>query len=573
MLKRITEFSLINFRIGNWSAIACLFVFSLLLIGPAAYFGIPENYDLGQHLRFARTYFDAFSNGTLLPSWGAADNNGFGSVGVRFYPPLAHMVMGVIQFGSHSWYDTLWLSMLLWMFVACCGTYFLAKEWLTPNQALLTALLYAIVPYHLLQVFQAFLLAEFVGAAILPFCFLYAYRVVKRGQWIDSLLFAAAFSALILSHIPSTIMGSISLGVFVLCLLNRDSLLRTVTRFAAAFALSLATTAFYWLRMVTELAWVKHNTSEYYAAGFYNYSTYFFPMFLNSREVYIQRFLWLLDTCIVLTYTLFIPIIVVAIINRRKAKDSSERHIFALSATGLFALFMMSSASTFLWNNISFIQKLQFPYRWLGPASLMASLLFPIGVIKLIKRQTKVTRPLAYSLALIFTLVMIFDVTQIVVPSAPIPREEIAKLVDSINVQPGCECWWPIWGKNDALKNAEKVTVNGRSYSVEQWDATERQFTLTAGTAGNVRIATFYYPRWTANVNGQPANVEKADDGSILIAVPEQASNVSLSFRETDGILASRIISLIGWFFLIGGLILLIVRRKRSNIPAEIVLE
>jgi hypothetical protein len=409
--------------ISERSAIILLFLFSAAVVAPAIYYGIPENYDLGQHLRFAKTYLETFSSGTILPSWGATDNAGLGSAGVRFYPPLVHMLMGLIQLGTNSWYDTLWMTMFLWMFVGSVGVFKLANEWLPVQTALLSAGLYAIVPYHLLQVFQAFLLAEFAAAAILPFCFLFAFRLARDGGAKNVIYLSAAYSLLVLSHIPSTIMGSLSLAVFVGCYLNRQNIVRTTAQGAIAVAISLAATAFYWVRMVTELPWVKHNTPDYYASGFYDYTTYLFPMFLSAGEVYGYRFLWLLDICIVITYLLLIPAFIV-IATRRKTAGRSTQHVYAFTAVALFAFFMMSLLSKPLWDNIGTIQKLQFPYRWLGPASLAAAILFPVGVIMLSEVRAKVTRPFAYSLTSILLLIAVFDITQVVVPSAPLPRTE-----------------------------------------------------------------------------------------------------------------------------------------------------
>src|SRR5690349_25161382 len=84
-LKRIlsiasTKLSEVN---RDRAAIVLLLVFSAVLVAPAAYLGIPENYDLGQHLRFARTWHEAIASGTVIPLWGAADNAGLGSAGIR----------------------------------------------------------------------------------------------------------------------------------------------------------------------------------------------------------------------------------------------------------------------------------------------------------------------------------------------------------------------------------------------------------------------------------------------------------------------------------------------------------
>src|SRR5690606_6890274 len=115
---------------------------------------------------------------------------GYGSVGIRFYPPLTYLVLGFIQFFTDSWYDSLWISIAFWMIASGVGTYIFARQFLNWSYSLLAAMIYLIAPYHLVQIYQAFLLAEFTASAILPFCFLFAYRLLKDLKWSDAIFFA-----------------------------------------------------------------------------------------------------------------------------------------------------------------------------------------------------------------------------------------------------------------------------------------------------------------------------------------------------------------------------------------------
>ncbi len=551
-----------RFNLNDRAAILLLLVFSAALVAPAAYFGIPDNYDLGQHLRFAQTWNQTLSEGSIFAAWGAVDNAGLGSPGVRFYPPANHMLMGLLQIATGSWYDTLWITMLIWMFIGSIGVYKLASEWLTPETAFCSSLLYGIVPYHLLQVFQAFLLAEFAAAAILPFCFLYAHRLINAGGTKNILLFAFSYAGLILAHIPSTIIGSLSLGVFVLCFLSKRNFLRSFAGFATSGVTALALTAFYWVRMASELAWVKHNTSEYYSAGFYNYSTYLFPMIISAGDDYVPRFLWLMDICILLTIFLFIPAIIVALIRR---KGGVPRFLIAFLSTGFFTVFMMSVLSTAIWDNVSLIQKLQFAFRWLSATSVIAAIVFPAAVACLIANRKTITRPFAYGLALVITMIIVVDMSQIVIPSAPVPRERIQEIVDTLNEKAGCECWWPIWAKPGAMKEAEPVVAGTREVKIESWEAGDRRFTIETGESTSARIATFYYPYWKAEINGQEIAPNLADDGAMTIPLSAERSDVRLYFAEPAKVTVSRYLSASALAVWLLAFTAIRIRRKRAE--------
>lgn len=539
-----------SIRNGEVPALILIVVFAGLLVLPIAVVGIPENYDLSQHLRFARTYFDSIANGTIFPAWAANDNLGFGSIGIRFYPPLTYIPLGFFQLLTGSFYDSLWMSVLFWMIIGSVGMYALAREMMPVWYAFFAAVLYAIVPYHLVQVYQAFLLAEFTASAILPFCFLFALRTVRSGSLSNVTLLATSIALLILSHIPSTMIGSLGLAVFVVALLERGRAVRASLRVAFAFALAAAASSFYWVRMVTELGWVKHNSREFYGEGYYNYSTYFFPMFVNGGEAYGPRFLWLWDIIILVTIFLIIPAIAVLIIRWRRAEDLG-RPMLAFTLTAVFSFFMLSILSAPLWDNISILQKLQFPWRWLAVASFAASIIFVMAAHDLFSRSKKLTRPLAYSLAFILTTVLIFDLTQAVIPSAPVPRAEFNKRIETLDNEAGCECWWPVWASKAALERATPVEAGGRPVQINEWSATRRSFTIADGVEAKVRVATFYYPHWNAEINGSRGTIQPGADGTIELTVPTGENTVNLEFYEPNAVAFSRFSSPLVWLLML----------------------
>src|SRR5258708_17960769 len=81
----------------NWFCIGLIAVACTAVMISYPVYGIPEGYDVAQHLRFAAAYLEAIGNESLVPVWAATDNLGFGSVGIRVYPPLAAVVLAFTQ--------------------------------------------------------------------------------------------------------------------------------------------------------------------------------------------------------------------------------------------------------------------------------------------------------------------------------------------------------------------------------------------------------------------------------------------------------------------------------------------
>ena len=543
---------------NTYLQLACILTTACLMMTPVAFLGIPENYDLAQHIRFAMTYHDSILRGDLFPGWAGLENGGFGSIGIRYYPPVAYYLLAFTQLLTGDWYDSIWINCLFWMAVSGVGVYFWIKEISSGWQAVFTAVVYIIIPYHVSQIYQLFLFAEFAAAAILPFCFWFATRLIKRGNFFDVLLFSIAFSLLILTHIPTTIIGSISLGIYVLFLIDWKDFKKILINFAIAFGLCVSATAFHLIRLISEVNWVKHNSSQFYSSGFYDYKKFLFPLYLSDTASYIKKLLWVFDLQIIFCVLLFIPMTIFLLKRSNKDVLDSHKNKFFNSVffTGLFSIFIMTIPSSFIWDNFSLLQKIQFPWRWQSIASLLGSISFTFGISFLILRFRNLKKFFLYITIFIILVFSIFNVTQNIIVSTPLSREKFSEKLIKMQDEIGCNCWWTTWADNSAFNRSDKINIESRNSESIMWENENREFKIEAGTSsGNVRIATFYHPYWKAKVNENPVKVEADQDGSILIPVPAETSNVKMYFSEPLKNDAAVVLSLLAWAFILGILI------------------
>jgi hypothetical protein len=550
----------------DWYWLLLIGLLAGVVIAPMPIFGIPDGNDLPQHLKFAAAFYEAILSGDPFPGWAAANNLGFGSIGIRYYPPVAYYLMAFTQMLTGSWFDTFWINSFFWMFLGCAGVYFWAKEWLSPGQAALTAMLYSLVPYHSSQIYQYLLYAEFAAAGILPFCFLFATRLARKGRFIDVVLFSVSYSLLLLTHIPLTIIGSTGLAIYIFLLIDRKRFKKTLAGFLFAFALSLSATAFHWLRAVTEVGWVKHNSPQYYANGYYDFNKYFFPLIYSAGDDYQRKILWHLDVTIIFSILLFLPLVIYLFSRIKSATDdgfSDLKPFYAILVTGVFSIFILSVPSTFIWNGLTILQKTQFPWRWLALTSVVGTMAFTLGITLLISRFRNLKKLISYAILLLLFCISLFNFTQNIISAAFVPRDQFTIKITEMNREPECVCWWTIWADARALERTEKVYAESRRAEITRWDSELREFTVEKGSPGNVRIATFYHPHWNAEVNGSRTEVVKSDDGTILIAVPEQSTSIKLYFREPVKLQIALLVSITTWLFLCGAFLFAYRNQKR----------
>lgn len=534
-------------------------------------FPVPQGYDIAQHVRFASSYQNAILSGAFFPSWAQSENFGFGSVGIRFYPPFADYVLAITQFATNDWYDTFLINGVVWMVPSCLGVYAWVREFKSSSTAFLAAGIYAVMPYHLLQIYRMQLYSEFVAAAILPFCFLFATRLVRRGNSLDIVGLGASCALLILTHLPASLIGGITLAVYVALLIEWRDPSRTLGRLAIATLLSLSLTSFYLVRLLTELDWVRHSGTEF-SSGFFDHRRHLFPIIMSFGDDYRSFSLWRLDIPIILALVLLV-LFLIAFMKLRRPRfllEFERKIILAIALTGLLSMFMLSALSGFVWNALEPLQKIQFPWRFLAVASLMASVAAALVISLIADRAGRFGKVLGFAAIALVVLSVFFDLKEVVpIANRPI-REDFYKLSVDTRDSEGCECWWPKWAERDALENRELVSAGGRDVVITKWEPVRREFEIGEGEPMKIRLATFFYPYWKGSVNDRAVEIDKDENGALVVPIQSERSRVEVYFEEPTQIKIALYFSLISWTGMSIVVIFSLISRLRKSRFVEI---
>lgn len=523
-------------------------VFALFAMSSVFYNGITIGNDSMQHYQFALTIHDSIVSGEIYPSFAETPNRGFGDVALRFYPPFSYYVLSVIYIFVEDWYFAALIAFFLVFWVGGIGIYFWAKEEFSPQQSILAAGIYTFAPYHLNQIYNNFLFAEFSATAVIPFCFLFLTRVCRKGGKWDVLGLAIAYALLILTHLPLTIIGSITFAVYALFLLRKENFISTVPKLFLAVISALALSAFYWSRMITELAWIKHALPQYFSAT-WDYSNNFLfkpENTLNFRDDVSS--LWLADLMLLAILLISIPTVVILI----RKRFAVSKFVLAVSAGFFTAVLMTTPLSKFIWDNFGFLQKVQFPWRWMGIISAFGALFASIGIIRaseMLKDSKNILLPLGLGTVL---LVFVFTSAFIMKGAVYHSRDEFSQQMQNLSGAESFDCWWTIWTNKSAFEQTEKVLAGSREINIQNWSATEKVFSVSSGEAAVAKAAIFYYPHWKAAVNGQSVEILPTENGLISFPVPAEMSEVYLHFEEPRHVRLAFYISGFAWAIILG---------------------
>ena len=588
---------------------------SFAAIVPAILWGIPSNLDLTNHFRFTLPFYDAIAAGDLYPGWLAESNGGYGDPSFRFYPPALYYLLTGVRFVIGNWYGATLVVFVMVSIAGGLGMYFWSRSMLPSSSAMWAGFFYALAPYHLNQLYQATLLAEWAGSAVLPFVFGFVDRVCERGRRRDVAGLAATYGLLVFTHLPLAVIGSMALVVYALV---KSRELRKLAKLAVAGVLGLSVSAIYWVTMVSEVSWIGVNQIQRDASVDYRVN------FLLSTFSPDNLNVWWMNIIVLMTLMLFAPaflllrrswfhagvateghpyktprmaptlllrrsvgttvgepegvateghpyktrrmapasllrrfveIIVGAALRGRPCVEP-ERPVVVLT---LFAIFMATPLSRPVWMVLKPLQETQFPWRWLVLISMGGSLLAAAG-LPIISNGVRPKRMLVFgamAIALAFTL------SHVVREAQYFPQQRFESMVTDVRGSSCVNYWFPIWARADVRKMLTEVEAGDRTVTVTSWQPEHRKFSVTAGPATEARVRTFYYPHWTATSEARSLPTRPDKDGALLISLPQNATSVDLDFREPRKTKISTMSSLSG--LIIIGALAVPFRRRRND--------
>ncbi len=537
---------------------AIIALFAAVAVLPMLFRGIPGGNDAVQHYEFAQHVVDAMRSGEFFPSFAGNANHGFGDVGLRVYPPLSYYGLAFAYFIFGEWYAASIAVFFFIFLLGGIGVYLWAKEMFSPEQALAAVAIYTFMPFHLNEIYNNFLYAQFAASAVLPFCFLFLTRVLKNGKIIDSLALGAVFAILVLTHLPMTIIGSISLAIYCIASMDRTFVRRSpLLAFSAAIGVALS--SLYWVRMVTEMQWVRHSAPDYFSSIWSHSENFLFSLRTLTNFGGDDLSLWFGDLMLFAALVICIPTLVLFFV-KREFRPELNATVIVLA----FAVFMATPLSSLLWDNLPFLKKLQFPWRWLGIVSIMASVVAGVGLVRMADKLKNANDRLIMLGVAAAMLPFIFLSAFVMKAPHFTPRPEFTDRTNDLSGGETFEGWWPAWASREAFKNKGQFVVSDRSLQNADRGLTSRTFDLEAGEQKQISVSTFYYPHWKAVIDGKQIEVQSDPLGLISFKVPAEAAKIKLAFEEPRIVKISIWVSLVAWIIVLTAMTVLIFTRLKN---------
>ncbi len=440
------------------------------------------------------------------------------------------------------------------------GAYLLARDTLGRLPGLVAAIAYAYSPYILASLYRG-ALPESLGLGLLPWLLWAFYRLWHTPSLKWLIVGAGLFALFPPTHNPSTALATVILVAFVCALYFANQsphASRSTLHVLGALALGLGLSAFFWLPIPLELQYI--DISKAYGPAVINYHNNFLALgqvFALPKPV---------DPNLIggtVAYGVGLPQAILALLAlvtlRRLTRE--QKMLLGLSALAIPVLiFLTLPQSVRVWENLPGLSLIQFPGRLLGPASLLLALLAGSLFVETpetphrgvsTKTWMKVAMLSVSTLAIIlFGFGWLYTAVDESIPAQPTVTDIQAYehrtgvvgtttageyLPKWVETRPPDESLQAQYAQGPVIQRLDAGSLPTDAQLLSQTlGLLSQKVQLDAPESFTARFNVFYFPGWTAVVDGTPVEVKpETGTGLVLVPVPAGQHTVFLQFTDT----------------------------------------
>ena len=524
-----------------------IIILGILPLYPLLHPGMFEGHDAQDHIARIANFYANLQEGIIIPRWAANLNWGYGHPILMFLYPLPSYIASLFHWLGFSLIDATKIVFALGFALGGLTMYLWIKTMWREKAGIVASALYLFAPYRFVDLYVRGAIGEnffFIWPPLVLYCY---YQLIKTGLVRYLIGGAFALAAMILSHNALSIMylPFMFLYCVLLIVFSKRKLLVSIYSFLMT-ALGFGLSAFFWLPAYIE---GKYTLRDIVTKGDI-YDRFVDPVkFIMSFWSYgggneISKFLGFLQWLVILAC--------VVVFWRTKKKEI--RWFTGGAFAVLFgSLFLMTSASEFIWQKVQLLQKFQFPWRLLTISVTATSVIGGIVARAVPKR-------LGFIVIVFVTVVSGLTTFRMWRAKEYIARpEQFYRDIYESTTDTGESS--PIWSIRFMERKplAPIEVIDGKAmFTTVRRSTTQHRYEVVASKKTRIVENTLYFPGWKIYVDGSEASVEFQDPqyrGLMTFWLEEGTHGVNVVFGETKLRQASNALSIIGIILLVGGII------------------
>lgn len=522
-----------------------LFILSLIPLLNLLTPGLPITHDGMDHVARIANFYKNLSEGVLIPRWAGNLNWGYGHPILMFLYPLPSYITSFFHFFGAGLIDSLKLFFFASFILSGIFMYLWLKEFLGKNAAILGAVLYIFAPYRFVDLYVRGAIGEHAAFVFLPLILYALYKLNKLSikdkpinYYGQIILIAIAFTLLILSHNAIGLMFIPFILFYILYLFQENKSKVRLILSAFSLILGFLLSFFFWFPAFME---GKYTLRDIVTRGEYSSRFVDLQSLLSSPWSFGISGQFSVQIGII---HIFLSILAAFLIYKLyKKKDSSFLLLAGSFGFLIVSIFLMLDRSSLVWEKLTILQKLQFPWRFLSVIVFLTSLMGAVFVSKVsLKNKNIIIAILIF--AAIFSTRNFWGAKEYKLIS-----DNFFKTTFNSTTDTGESA--PIWSVRFMEKRPkEEIEVIEGSAEIKKVSrkTTYHKYLITTKEESRMRENTLYFPGWKVYDNGKEVkDVEFQDPknrGLITFYLGRGIHNVDVKFEETRLRVFSNLISL-----------------------------
>lgn len=525
--------------------------------------GLLVSHDAWLHGGRLASFYQSLTEGIIVPRWAGNLNFGFGHPILMFVYPLPSYIGSFLHFLGLSYADSIKAMLAISYTLSGIFMYLWMKEFLGKNAAVAGAILYLFAPYRFVDLYVRGALGEHMAFVFLPLLMLALLKLNKleskstKAKYYLCIVFTAlSFALLVLSHnaISLIFIPFIIFYSFFLFFGDKSKRKLFLTFFSLGYGAIL--TFFFWFPAFAE---GKYTLRDIVTVGEYS------KHFINPLSLIYGNWSFggsgFFSTQIGIAHLVLVILLIIFFKKIFKKNDKQKMLSIGTFIFLTLGIFLMLKESNFVWETLTTLPKIQFPWRFLTMVAFFSSL---IGAIFISKIKNK-------NLFIIMILVVI-------IPTSPYWH---AKSYDKSFTDSYFENQFqettdtgetsPIWSvrfMEKSPKNTIEIIEGDAKITKIERKSTYHEYLINAVENIRIRENTLYFPGWKVYDNEKLVTEVEFQDpknrGLITFYVDKGLHNIILKFEDTKLRKFANSVSLISFIGILFLPILLIVNSRNK---------
>ena len=481
---------------------------------------------------------------------------GYGYPLFIYYPPLAYYLMEIFHLVGFSFLDSIKIEFILTFIFSGLAMFLLSRSLWGDFGGLVAAVFYVYAPYRATDVYSRGAVGEFTALVFLPLIFWAILEFVRQKKTKYLIFLALSYGGLLLTHNITSLIFTPVVVLWGLFLLWYYQAWKLLPKLLGGAILGVGLAGFFILPVVFEKNLVH---VESMLSGYFNYLAHFVSLrqlFFSTHWGYGSSVFGPDDDfgfAIGTFHWLFAFLALVFSLRFWKKEKFSFLTLVFLGAVGLTSAFLAHQRSTFIWNKISLLAYLQFPWRFLALVIFAFSTMAG-AVVSYFKKYSRLVGILLISGVIIlnvnyFRPIGWLDITDQDKFSGELWEKQItASIFDYLPVFAKA----PPAGKAPA--QPEVIIGEAEVFHFEKGTDWQKGEIKVISEQAKIQLPLFYFPKFELRVDGQEIPIDYQNDlGLITFAVAEGEHDFYVKLKRTpirimgDFLTLSSLLFIGGW--------------------------